>query len=75
MASLVGVTNIGLYFCSSLFNERNDEFNCYQDAKFGPIEDDVDMRTCKIKEDSTSYTSLTKQQKKDLLNKHIDRKL
>ena len=59
----------------SLFKERNDEFSSYQDFRYGPIDDDVDMKTMKIKEDSLASLQLTKQQKKDLVNKHIDRKL
>ena len=58
-----------------LFNERNEEFGQYQDAKFGPIHEDMDMKNCKIIEDSLTALRLTKNQKRDLVNKHIDRKL
>ena len=43
-----------------LFIERNEEFAVHQDTKFGPIHQDMNMKTCKLKEDSMSMLKLTK---------------
>ena len=59
----------------SLFNERNEEFNQYQDMKYGPINPDVIMKSCMIREDSVTALTLNKQQKRELIDKHVDRKL
>ena len=46
---------------AELFNERNEEFAQHQDAKFGPIHEDMDMKNCQIVEDSLTAMKLTKQ--------------
>ena len=39
------------------------------------IDEDVCMKTMKVKENTLAAMRMTKQQKKDLVNRHIDRKL
>ena len=54
-------TDLSLTVYNRLFIERNDEFAMFQDAKFGPIHQDMNMKTCKLKEDSISMLKLSKQ--------------
>ena len=31
---------------ADLYKERNDEFSTYLEMKYGPVDEDVDMKTC-----------------------------
>lgn len=46
---------------ADLFKERNEDFSAYQEVRFGPIDEDVDMKDMKIRKDSLADLKLTKQ--------------
>ena len=50
----------------SLFNERNEEFSGRQLKQFGPVNEDIDPKTHRLREESKVRLSLTKKQAKEI---------
>ena len=47
---------------ADLFNERNEEFTVHQDIKFGPIHEDMNMKTCRLNDSSLAAGHLSKKE-------------
>ena len=47
---------------ADLFNERNEEFAAHQDCKFGPVHEDMNMKTCRLNDSSLAAGHLSKKE-------------
>jgi hypothetical protein len=60
---------------ADLYNERNFKYSERMVKTYGATSEEIDPKTCKLKESSKLHSSLSKKEIKEMEDRHIDMKL